>query len=249
MNTPTDPIPEFKLRTGRDERREPVSSRARGPSQAPDAETLEVVQKFEALYAELAAATPPTRPLAEDLTAGDLQFAFPDGDLRQREPAASGVPAHEGDAGRRADAAAQPAAAPAIAGPAEKNQALEIDEAFSILRAAESQGRAAERHAVDEAVASAPVTERGSLRPLRWPDDHRRAPTARGAAPAGADWSGRARDLWPRVVGAAVIALIVGTGVGYIAGKGTPPGGTQAKIPVTPQGGAQLQFDYELEKR
>ena len=47
----------------------------------------------------------------------------------------------------------------------------------------------------------------------------------------------------------AVIALIVGTGVGYMMGRMPASVSLDARIPMTPQGGAKLQFDYELGQK
>ena len=57
MTTPTDPIPEFKLGADRYARREPVATRQPG-AEGLDPETLEVVETFEALYAELSSSAP-----------------------------------------------------------------------------------------------------------------------------------------------------------------------------------------------
>lgn len=64
------------------------------------------------------------------------------------------------------------------------------------------------------------------------------------------DWSTNARRaLWPRLVIAGAIALAVGAGAGYIAGKTRGSIAPAAKIQATPDGGARLRFDYELHRR
>jgi hypothetical protein len=51
------------------------------------------------------------------------------------------------------------------------------------------------------------------------------------------------------VFAAGAIALVVGVGLGYVAGYSPMPPPTHAKIEVSPAGGAQLRFDYELDKK
>ena len=75
MTTLTDPIPEFKLGADRYARREPGAARE-SEIHSLDPETQEVVETFEALYAELsyAAATPAPATDPDD----DLQIDLPD---------------------------------------------------------------------------------------------------------------------------------------------------------------------------
>lgn len=243
MTTPTDPIPEFKLGADRYARRGP-GARAESKAHRLDPETQAVVETFEALYAELSssvsdAATTPAAPADPD---DDLQVDFPD-EFESAVPAPDAV-------GTRAPQSArqllQSNPAPARAQSGEVDTALNIDDAFAVLRAAETRGRArAEPGAVDaeegeNAVRAVSSTRRSSREVNSQP---------RYDASASAQWTTRARALWPKVAGAAAIALIVGTGVGYLVGRTPAPAPLEARIPITPQGGAQLQFDYELGQK
>lgn len=247
MTTPTDPIPEFKLGADRYARREPVAAR-QPKTGGLDPETLEVVETFEALYAELSSSAPAPAPPAT------ARFA-PDDDLlielpAEFEPAAPAAPrAAESPTpeSRRQLVPDRPPPARAQRAATEADPALDIDDAFAMLRAAETKGReSAERDAVDREEAEDTVA---ALAPADAGHRGRRTPRAYDVSAAAPDWAGKARAMWPKVAGAAVVALIVGTGVGYMAARAPEPVASQVKIPVTPEGGARLQFDYELTKK
>ena len=244
MTTPTDPIPEFKLGADRYARREPVAQ-AESQGQKLDPETQEVVETFEALYAELSssasdAAPAPAAPADLD---DDLQIDLPD--FGSAAPASHAAGAGAFRAARQlVQSTPAPIRSQSAAG--EVETALDIDDAFAVLRAAESQGRArVDRDAVDARQAeNATRAQRPEARSTRSEN-----PPYPYELTASADWTGRARALWPKVAGAATIALIVGTGVGYMVGRTPAAVSVEARIPMTPQGGAQLQFDYELGQK
>lgn len=244
MTTPTDPIPEFRLGADRHVRREPV---AKAESEGHlDPETQEVVEAFEALYAELSSSAPDAAapPAVERDPDDDLQIDLPD-EFESAAPAPRAVETRAPQAARRWVQSA-PAPARAQPGTGHVDTTINIDDAFAVLRAAESKGRAtSERDAADaeearETDMALPLVERSARkRDSKYAYDATLQP----------DWTGKARALWPKVAGAAAIALVVGTGVGYLVGRSPEPVASQAKIPVTPQGGAQLQFDYELGQK
>lgn len=241
MTTPTDPIPEFRLGADRYARREPVAGRA-AEAEGLDSETLEVVETFEALYAELSSAAPaaaPERGVDDDLLV-DLPAEF--------EPAAPALRVVESRTHDRTPGLAQerPAPAPSQAAASDADPALDLDDAFAMLRAAESKGRAnAQRDAVDREETQSAVT---AMTPASRSSHERKAQRSYAVSAPASDWSGKARAMWPKVAGAAAIALIVGAGIGFLAGRTPEPVASLAKITLTPQGGARLQFDYELRK-
>ena len=246
MTTPTDPIPEFKLATDRYARREPIAARE-AASQELDAETLEVVETFEALYAELSSSeAAPAASARADLDSDDdllidlpPEFASPA--LSSIAVASRGAPS----AGQLVHETPRPARAQAAA--AQVDPALDIDDAFAMLHAAESKGREnAQRDAIDREEAESAAT---ALMPAHRSGRRRETQSAYEPSAAAPEWAGKARSMWRKVTGAAVIALMVGAGVGYVVGRTPDPVASQAKIPLTPQGGAQLQFDYELNNK
>jgi hypothetical protein len=210
---------EFGPRAGR----EPLVSRE-AASERVDAETLEVIQAFEAFYA----ATPPPADASpeEPAHAGEDRIEFPD-DFRVPAQRGSHEPAPDS---RSAD------------------DDLGIDDAFALLRAAEAKGRTlAGRHVIDRdgdgaASGRAVTSERSSTTDERVTASH-------FEPEAGRDWSAKASAVWPKVLAAGTIALVVGAGLGYVAGYTPMPPSTHAKIEVSPAGGAQLRFDYELDKK
>ena len=71
----------------------------------------------------------------------------------------------------------------------------------------------------------------------------------RSEPPEFRDWSTASRTGRPRLIAAIGIALAIGTGVGFIAGKAPASSAASAKIQPSPEGGARLRFDYALEQR
>jgi len=215
MSLLTDPLGEFGTRA----RREPVIVRESG-SEAIDAETLEMIQTFDAFYGE-----PTGAPAGEAAHAGGDAIEFPD-DFQMAAQGGS----HE----RAPDSRAV-------------DDDLSIDDAFAVLRAAESKGRTlAGPHAPD------PDEDDAAFVSASASAGRSDAADARVTAPhfePGPSWSAKARAVWPKVLAAGAIALVVGVGLGYIAGHAPMPPSTYAKIEVSPAGGAQLRFDYELDRK
>jgi hypothetical protein len=246
MSLLIDPIARFGQRSGRYARREPVRSRETETSEPLDAETLDLIQKFEGIYAELA--SPAAAPPEDAAQLDDFRIELPD-DFQKtvqrgcQEPRMNARTAHSV---QPVDLTGPPVAA--ANDRASEDEKLGIDQAFALLRAAESKGRAAaDRDALGEDEAETAAAPRESLTALKSTSDARVMPFEPDAARA--DWAARARVVWPKMLCAAAIALIVGLGLGYVAGHGPKTAPTHTKIEVSPQGGAQLRFDYELDKR
>lgn len=226
---------------------------------APDIADAESVMalKFEALYPK------PTSPAAApsgDLADGDgLSFELPP-DLSSPPPVMKVRTASRPTVGEPAPerAAVAPAQARAAA-PGNKRapeQELSLDDALAVLHAAEARGKAANarsaREMVDEeddesAADPAPIREQG-LKPLSLRTEAPAAPAeSRARVAANESWSARSQSLWPKVLGAAVLALVIGTGLGYVYGTSPGAGASKGKIQVTPEGGTQLRYERELK--
>ena len=245
MTTPSDRIPEFSPNGERRYGREPVAADPDRPRRHLDDETREVVDTFEALYAAELSSSPPAQPPQQDIAGDDdllidlpHEFArtVPGRDAARSGPERSGRDGALRDAGR--------ARAPQRA--SESPPALDIDDAYAVLQAAETKARAnAARDAVDRDEDDAPVQASLPVPAVRRERSRSTGP-ARSAPP---DWTARARAMWPRLAGAALIALVVGAGLGYLVGRSPATPAPQATIPVTPEGTAKLQFDYDLQAR
>lgn len=231
--------------------RDQVSSEPSGTSQF-DPETLEMVQKFEALYAELA---PPTlAPASEAPQLGDLMIDLPDESQRVPFRGQPRAPAgYEGpsDPVQRIDALRHRATVAAGPSASMVDEKLHIEAAFA-LRAAEAEGPAAARNTVPEngaAEALASGHSSTTLQPTRCSraSETREVASVAGAPAARNDCAARAG--WLKIVGAGAIALIIGAGVGYIAGTGLVSDMSHAKIEISPNGGTQLRLEYELQRR
>ena len=211
---------------------------------AADADMLDLINKFEQNYAELA-------PVREEPQSGaltdDLFPEFP-------EPFESSPPPPRNRArtlelarfepqGAREAPRAQ--AARAEVPPAVVDEQVEIDEAFSILKAAEAKGAEKAQRAADDAQALAAERQlaRSDVQPEFRPERAESpAPTER------VDWAARSHRPRTIAVVAGVLVLALGLTVGFIAGR-TPHGKPQATIQTTEQGGTQLRLDRELRKR
>ena len=209
-----------------------------------DADMLDLITKFEQNYAQLAPAR--EEPQSGGLT-DDLFPQFP-------EPFDSSPPPRsrtrtlelakfEPQGSRDVPRAQTPRAEMR---PAVVDEQAEIDEAFSILKAAEAKGAAKVQRAADDAQALAaerhlpPADVGPELRP-----EHK---TASHAETERVDWA--ARSHRPRTIALAggVLVLALGLTVGFIAGR-TPHGKPQVTIQTTEQGGTLLRLDRELRKR
>ena len=219
-----------------------------------DDEMREVVLKFEEIYAELA-------PTIEDESQPERLrhdvFDLPDdiGKALQDPPPPDPVPLRPrmrrepGLASRPAMAGSPPASSAA------KEETFDIDEALSILRAAEMKGRVEAREAKDKdddtvQPFAMPVTRKVSERsePVLAAAPTSRAVEADQVRPAD-EWSAKSSNFWSIALIAASIALIVGTGVGYMMGRGQEALAPVAKIKTLPDGGAKLRPDYDLRSR
>ena len=221
------------------------------PSRELDAETLEVVEKFEAAFSELVPPAPapssahdPAR-LDVDFMDEELRKAFGD-DESLHESSTCGAIHHPFDSVE--SSAARPV--PRV----DKEQNLSFEDAMATLRASETRGRAN--------VVNIERPEEGKPSPRIEREAQRHKPESpQGAAQgspkislseplaANESWTTRSRKVWPKVAGAAALALCVGTAVGYLAGKTPSVGASRASIATTPEGGSKLRFDYELTKR
>lgn len=236
----------------------------RGPQAAPaaddksrDAEMREVVLKFEELYAELAPQAEEEKPARAD----DPFLDFPGEPPPAQAPAverplkARETPRVDPVLARKPVVEAAGAASKKSVGPGER---LDIEEAISVLRAAEASGKAAAeraaREARDEADPEAPQPQpqplANSAAPVPATRAPARAPARRVAktAVAQADSPAQSGTFWSLLLIAASLALIIGTGVGYLMGRGDDAIAV-AKIQSSPEGGARLRPDYELRKR
>jgi hypothetical protein len=218
-----------------------------------DAEMLDVVDKFEAAYSELVPPTP--APAAEDartdagnldidLLDEELRKAFGDDEPPEQPPSRSTV--------HRTFDSGPPVAVRGVAPREEADQNLSFEDAMATLRASEARGKATTVQRADDA-GSLPRVERQQHAPAY------EARQALGSDPADVSpaeslaanesWTTRSRKVWPKVAAAAGLALVIGSGVGYIAGKKPGGGAPAATIPTTPEGGARLRFDYDLQRR
>ena len=218
-----------------------------------DAETLDVVEKFEAAYSDFVAPAPALSPEADPARTAHLDLDGIDEELRKAF--GEGEPSNEsparGTLHRMLDSVA-PAAARAV--PREdKEQNLSFEDAMATLRASEARGKAAavstERAEKDEPVRFEGQPQRPAPEPRQ--STWQASPDIPPAEPLAANesWTARSRQVWPKVAVAAALALFVGTAVGYLAGKTPSAEASRASIATTPEGGAQLRFDYNLNKR
>lgn len=272
--TPTKDNDPFPARRARRRPRTAPEPRTGGPRDEPtlapgaqslDDEMLDVVQKFEKAYAELA---PASREQQDDNTEPDDDFFAGLRDDLEKEPAIAKVPAARGASSTAARGTPSSRREPELkrelvavgAGthprPETGIEELDIDEAITILREAETKGRADGPSRQPQGGRTIDVGDRAPMpfggdaaRALRVDD---RAPTLH-AAPAlprepELNWMAKSRRLSAALV-AASVALIVGVAVGYVVGRSPDSIALRAKVPMTEQGGAQLRYDYDLRKR
>jgi hypothetical protein len=195
------------LRPDANERRDPQLA---APDDSRDAESVEIVRRFEQLYAELTPAPEPQIQIERD---DDLVIELPD-DVRATE--------NRWTTGTEAEGPCAPDYAAASAG----EPPLTVDYPRSALATSAADPVLRGRHRAAPAVIS--------WRPSEEPRD----------------WSTSARrSLWPRLLIAAATALAVGVGTGYIAGQRSGSIAGDATIQATPDGGARLRLDYDLQRR
>jgi hypothetical protein len=221
----------------------------------PDAEILELVERFETAFAELASDADEVQPPG---TEPDL---FPDfsQDIFQEAPES---PSLGGESARvfampRRDSEPlskhppKPARAPATA--ADPADEVSLDEALSILHASENRSAGAAPARYEDPARPEPQAR---LREDAHERQLQRAPAASSeveyrpeAADAAADWATRSHKVRSIAFAAAVAALFIGIVVGYLYGRNPPPHALSAGVGTSQQGGTQLRLDRELHKR
>jgi hypothetical protein len=128
----------------------------------------------------------------------------------------------------------------------------ELGDAIAVLRAAEARGKAANERTArkpldedDEPVAAQPqARQRAQPRQPRADATPEPAPVA-----ANESWSSRSQSVWPKVLGASALALVIGAGLGYVYGTTPELGASRAKIQLTAQGETQLKVERDLKGR
>ena len=206
---------------------------ARSAASAPelDPEMLDLVQRFERGYAELAPADEaPRSPVTDEL--------FPEFPDIFEEPAAARPAASES---RRVVPMPRRDAEPASAAPAWPRETradaageVDLDEAMAILRAAEQKSRAAATPGEDEEAAPEARQPRAS------------SPRAE-PAPA-VQWATRSHATRTIAMAAAVAALAIGVAAGYVLGRGPSVKAPSAPIESSSNGGTQLRLERNLPR-
>jgi hypothetical protein len=223
-------------------------------SQAPalDADMLEFVQKFESNYAQFAPA--PEESRQRPVFGDDMFPAFPEpvevGPARARASDSAPAPRREPELLR------SPKTIAAVTAQVDRrfddDGDVDLEEAYSMLRAAEVKGAGEQQRGSFDSVS--PVEEQ--KRATAAPTAPQQQPTAQPVSPepavqrsgAGADWATKSHRPRSIAVGAAVLALVVGIGVGYVAGR-SPDRGVSAQTGASQQVSPQLKLDYDLRKR
>jgi hypothetical protein len=223
----------------------------------------DVVARFEELYAELTLPPPTAAAPSAPTHADDPLFDLPH-DFLKAGGAASAPASAKQKQEPYLDRPTAPRSQPLETQRAEPEKTPSIDEAMAILRAAEPRNSPGNdrtiRAKIDEAAPSQvsparaafkplPGERAGPSTPLRYAQDERLAAPEKAPVAANESWSSRASSVWPKVAGAAVFALIVGSGVGFFFGKQPQMPPASAKIQTTAQGGAQLKIDQQLSQR
>jgi hypothetical protein len=216
---------------------------------ALDADMLDFVTRFEQNFAELAPTReePQNGPLADDLFPEFPDQPFDTPPQRNRPRAL--------ELARFEPQPTRVAVAPDDARPVLTNDQLDIDEAFSILKAAEVQGAAKAQQAEDEQRVASAERAASAERELPAPDvalQMRNEPRTAWPQPAGGierkDWASRSHKPRSIAVAGGVLVLALGLTAGYVAGR-VPHGKSHAVIQTTAQGGTVLRLDTNLTKR
>jgi hypothetical protein len=220
-----------------------------------DADMLDFVKKFEESYAGLAPASEEPRP-QRGAFGDDLFPEFPE--PFDVEPARTRT-THSPPAPRREpELLRSPKTIAAVTAQLDRRLEddgdVDIDEAFSILRAAEGKGASAAQRAASGSAArideQKPPALDSAFEKRREP---RAEPIAREPAaepsPAGMDWTTKSRRPHSMAVAGGVVALIVGIGVGYVVGRGPNYAASGGRIDASQQVSPQLRLDYDLRKR
>ena len=224
---------------------------------ALDPDMLELVEKFEQNYAQLA-------PAAEEPQGGgassELFPEFPDV-FEDPAPARPAAPesARVLTMPRRDHEPAAAHATAFTAAPQPRHGAVadvadvDLDEAMAILRAAENRTGPAPAPGVDEEEIAAVSTARPTFDSRPDASDAARTDVGRqvhapGAAPA-TDWTTRSHRTHTIAAAAAVAALMVGLAAGYLLGNSPAAAPQKSPLETSQTGGAQLKLDRELSQR
>jgi hypothetical protein len=239
-----------------DERRDDAARTLRdsagSSASSVDPEMLELVQRFEESYADLAPiAEEPTRsaPLSDELFP-DFPDVFEEASPpppRRAVPERARVvkmPRRESEA---APVSPQEPAAPLAPLPVEDAGDIDLDEALEILRASEKRGGVAPQPGVDEDE----LEPRGVAAPAgqsQYVDD--RAEVDFGAARAAPrrDWTARAHGVRTVTIIVAAAALALGVGGGYFLARTGADDGQLGLIGSSAGGGMQLRLDIKLPR-
>jgi hypothetical protein len=255
MNNSTASAPDgvrpARPQPGKDSHAGPSKVAPRSEASVPDAEILELVERFETAFAELASEADEVQPPG---TEPDL---FPDfsQDIFQEAPES---PSLGGESARvfampRRDGeplpkhAPKPARAPAPA--PDSTDEVSLDEALSILHASENRGAGTASARYED---PAPQQPQARLREDAHERQLQRAPAASSEVeyqPEAADWATKSHTVRSIAFAAAVAALFIGIVVGYLYGRNPAPHASSAGIATSQQGGTQLRLDRELHKR
>jgi hypothetical protein len=229
-------------------------------ARALDPEWLELVQRFEQSYAELAPiAEEPQRAAArsDELFPEFPEFpefrdVFAEAAPPRPAPAESArvlpMPRREPEA-HKPEAQTAFSAAPAHAPKTTlEGGDIDLDEAMAILRAAENRHRLASGPGVndnEESVAPGPLAGRAATRPV----GESSLRSAVGAAAPARDWTTRSHTARTIATAAAAAALGVGVAAGYFLGRSPASAPPKAVIQSSQNGGTQLKLERDLLKR
>ena len=244
-----------KMSASRHGRQAPQASQPGTPRdpQGLDRDMLELVERFEQSYAELA---PSAEEAQRASASAELFPEFPDV-FEEPAPARHAAPesARVLTMPRRDPEPPSAQAAPFTAASQQPRHArtaevadVDLDEAMAILRAAENRTRPAPAPGVDEEEAPAPGAARRAFEPMQNAGDATPAVANDATAPA-ADWTTRSHRTHTIAAAAAVVALVVGLGGGYLLGHSPASEPQKSRIGISHAGGTQLKLERELTQR
>jgi hypothetical protein len=228
-------------------RQEPTSGAA---EPVLDADMLDLVTRFEQNFAELAPPRdePQNGMLSDDLFPEFPEQPFDNAPVRSRPRAlelARFEPQASGEASRMAANARQ----------TQLDDQVDIEEAFSILKEAETQGATKAKQTADDARAASEVRAAAAERALPPTDvepqarqDYRHSRAQPTPEVARTDWASRSHKPRSIALVAGVVVLAVGLTIGYVAGR-APVGKSHAVIQTTEKGGMVLRLDSNLRTR
>jgi hypothetical protein len=217
-----------------------------------DPEILELVERFEAAFADLG----PSVEEARQSRAAEADL-FPDfsQDIFAETPAAASVAVESARVfpmpRRDSEPAFRPAPQPASSATPAPPDEVTLDEALSILRASENRGAGAAPAAQGpapsfDARTSAEAGERPRQRRPGVRLDAEDEPESRRAAP---DWTTKSHKARSIALVATAAALVVGIAVGYFYGRNPAAQSPSPAIGASQHGGTTLRLDPELHPR